>query len=66
MLITGDGINDVEAITQGNIGIAMGSGCASARHCSDIIITNDDFEATLRSIMWGRNIYQNLGRFLQF
>ena len=66
VLITGDGVNDVESIINANIGIAMGSGCASARHISDMIITNDDFEATLRSIMWGRNIYQNLGRFLQF
>lgn len=44
----------------------MGSGCATTKHISDVIITNDDFQATLTSIMWGRNIYTNLGRFLQF
>lgn len=66
VLVTGDGISDVDSITKANIGIAMGSGCCAARLVSDMIITNDDFEATLRSIMWGRNVYQNLGRFLQF
>ena len=29
-----------------------------------MILTGDDFEATVRAIMWGRNIYENVGRFL--
>lgn len=44
----------------------MGSGCSAAKEVSDMILTDDDFEATLRAVMWGRNIYQNIGRFLQF
>jgi Ca2+ transporting ATPase len=63
---TGDGINDVTAIVQATVGLAMGSGCSAAKEVSDIILTNDDFEATLKSVMWGRNIYHNIGRFLQF
>jgi len=66
VLVTGDGINDVQAITDADVGMAMGSGCSSAKIESDLILTDDDFEATLRSIMWGRNIFQNVGRFLQF
>ena len=44
----------------------MGSGCSVAKEVSDIILINDDFDATLRAVMWGRNIYHNIGRFLQF
>lgn len=62
--VTGDGISDVEAIAGANIGLAMGSGCSAAKEVSDMILTDDDFEATLRAVMWGRNIYHNVGRFL--
>jgi magnesium-transporting ATPase (P-type) len=44
----------------------MGSGCSAAKESSDIILTDDDFEATLRAVMWGRNIFHNISRFLQF
>jgi P-type E1-E2 ATPase len=62
--VTGGGIADVEAINQADIGLAMGSGCSAAKEVSDMILTDDDFEATLRAVMWGRNIYHNVGRFL--
>jgi len=42
----------------------MGSGCSAAKGVSDMILTADDFEATLRAVMWGRNIYHNVSRFL--
>jgi Ca2+ transporting ATPase len=64
--VTGDGINDVEAIQQANVGLAMGSGCSAVKKVSQLILTDDDFESVIRGVMWGRNIYQNIGRFLQF
>jgi len=42
----------------------MGSGCSAAKELADIVLTGDDFEATLRAVMWGRNIYHNVARFL--
>lgn len=66
VVVTGDGINDVKAILGANVGLAMGSGCSAVKETSDVILTNDDFEATLKAIMWGRNIYNNIARFLQF
>jgi len=66
VVVTGDGINDVEAIQNATVGLAMGGGCSAAKEVSDMILTDNDFEATLRAVMWGRNIYQNIGRFLQF
>lgn len=64
--VTGDGINDVEAIAQADVGLAMGSGCSAVKKVSQLILTDDDFESVVRGMMWGRNIYQNIGRFLQF
>jgi len=66
VVVTGDGINDVKAILAADVGLAMGSGCSAVKETSDVILTNDDFEATIKSIMWGRNIYNNVARFLQF
>jgi P-type Ca2+ transporter type 2B len=64
--VTGSGINDAEVLSQADVGLAMGSGCSSTKEAADIVLTNNDFEATLRSVMWGRNIYHNVSRFLQF
>jgi len=44
----------------------MGSGCSAAKEVSDLVLTGDDFEATVKAVMWGRNIYHNVARFLQF
>lgn len=44
----------------------MGSGCSAAKQASSLILTSDDFESAIRAVMWGRNIYHNVGRFLQF
>ena len=49
-----------------DVGLAMGSGCAAAKMSSDLILTDNDFESSIRAIMWGRNIYHNVSRFLQF
>jgi len=64
--VTGDGINDVEALKTADVGFAMGSGCSVAKEASSMIITDDNFEATMKAVMWGRNIYDNVRRFLQF
>jgi P-type E1-E2 ATPase len=62
--VTGDGINDIEALKAADVGLGMGSGSSAVKAASDLILTNDDFEACLKSIMWGRNIYHNVSRFL--
>lgn len=66
VVVTGDGINDVKSIQVADVGLAMGSGCSAAKEVSDIILVGDDFGATVEAVKWGRNIYHNVGRFLQF
>jgi len=64
--VIGEGINDVPAFREASVAFAMGSGCSLARNNSSIILTSDDFESVMRAIMWGRNIYTNMQRFLTF
>lgn len=41
--MTGDGINDVDAIISAEVGISMGGGCTAAKAQSDMILIDDDF-----------------------
>jgi P-type Ca2+ transporter type 2B len=63
---TGEGINDAYALHSSHVGFAMGTGCSMAKDNSDMIITDDNFQATVKAVMWGRNIYQNVKKFIQF
>ena len=64
--VTGDGINDVDALKDADVGFSMGSGCSVAKDASDMILVDDNFESTMKAVMWGRNIYSNVKRFIQF
>ncbi|PHH91115.1 hypothetical protein CDD83_1596 [Cordyceps sp. RAO-2017] len=56
--VTGDGTNDVAALSTADVSFAMGgnSGTEVAREASSIILTNDDFTSIIRAILWGRAI----------
>lgn len=64
--VTGEGIDDVHCLASATVGLAMGSGCSVVKNKADLILTDDDFEANIKAIMWGRNIYYNVSRFLQY
>jgi magnesium-transporting ATPase (P-type) len=64
--VTGDGINDVDALRSASVGFAMGSGCSVAKDAADMVLMDDNFESTMKAVMWGRNIYTNVKRFVQF
>ena len=64
--VTGDGTNDAPALSKSDVGFAMFSGTDIAKDSSDIIIMNNNFSSLLTAIIYGRNIYDNIRKFLQF
>ena len=64
--VTGDGTNDAPALNYADVGLSMGTGTSVAKAASDIILLDDSFTSVVKAVTWGRSIYLNIQKFIQF
>ncbi|KAG4385110.1 hypothetical protein AAZX31_12G026400 [Glycine max] len=65
--VTGDDTNDAPALKEADIGLSMEiQGTEVAKESSDIVILDDDFSSVVTVLWWGRCVYTNIQKFIQF
>ena len=65
--VTGEGLSDARALSEADVGFTMGEdGCSAAKDHADVILMDDNFFTVITAIKWGRNIQDNVRKFVQF
>jgi Ca2+ transporting ATPase len=65
--VTGDGVSDFLAMKVAHVGISMGKTATDiSKDVADVILTDDNFSSIITAIVYGRNIFDSIRKYLLF
>ncbi|MCP3681766.1 MAG: cation-translocating P-type ATPase, partial [bacterium] len=65
--VTGDGMTDFMALKTAHVGISTGQNSSDiSKESAEILLMDNNFKSIITAILYGRNIYDSVRKYLQF